>query len=103
MHWRRQAVRHHSAGQQISQRRVQSLDVVQIFEYRLDHIMDDICIGLCGGDRRHLDRLQVGERGRVGVRDVGDTVLVNIDTARKLELYPPMLLLRYAEIVGIPK
>ncbi len=31
------------------------------------------------------------------------TVLVNIDTARQLELYPPMLLLRYAEIVGIPE
>ena len=28
------------------------------------------------------------------------TVLVNIDTARRLDLYPPMLLLRYAEIVG---
>jgi putative ABC transport system substrate-binding protein len=28
------------------------------------------------------------------------TVLVNIDTARQLDLYPPMLLLRYAEIVG---
>ena len=31
------------------------------------------------------------------------TVLVNIDTARELELYPPMLLLRYAEIVGGPQ
>jgi putative ABC transport system substrate-binding protein len=30
------------------------------------------------------------------------TVLVNIDTARRLDLYPPMLLLRYAEIVGVP-
>lgn len=28
------------------------------------------------------------------------SVLVNIDTARELELYPPMLLMRYAEIVG---
>ncbi len=28
------------------------------------------------------------------------TVLVNIDTAAALDLYPPMLLLRYAEIVG---
>jgi putative ABC transport system substrate-binding protein len=28
------------------------------------------------------------------------SVLVNIDTARRLDLYPPMLLLRYAEIVG---
>lgn len=28
------------------------------------------------------------------------SVLVNIDTARELELYPPMLLLRYAEMVG---
>jgi putative ABC transport system substrate-binding protein len=31
------------------------------------------------------------------------TVLVNIETARSLGLYPPLLLLRYAEIVGIPK
>ena len=28
------------------------------------------------------------------------TVLVNIETARSLELYPPMLLLRYAEVVA---
>jgi putative ABC transport system substrate-binding protein len=28
------------------------------------------------------------------------SVLVNMDTARRLGLYPPMLLLRYAEIVG---
>jgi putative ABC transport system substrate-binding protein len=28
------------------------------------------------------------------------TVLVNIETAKQLKLYPPMLLLRYAEIVG---
>lgn len=31
------------------------------------------------------------------------TVLVNIETARSLGLYPPLLLLRYAEIVGIPE
>jgi putative ABC transport system substrate-binding protein len=31
------------------------------------------------------------------------TVLVNIETARALELYPPLLLLRYAEIVGAPE
>lgn len=31
------------------------------------------------------------------------TVLINIDTAAKLGLYPPMLLLRYAEIIGGPK
>jgi putative ABC transport system substrate-binding protein len=31
------------------------------------------------------------------------TVLVNIDTAAELDLYPPMLLLRYAEIIGGPK
>lgn len=30
------------------------------------------------------------------------TVLINIDTAAKLSLYPPMLLLRYAEIIGGP-
>lgn len=30
------------------------------------------------------------------------TVLINIDTAAKLDLYPPMLLLRYAEIIGGP-
>ncbi len=30
------------------------------------------------------------------------TVLINIDTAAKLDLYPPMLLLRYAEITGDP-
>jgi hypothetical protein len=28
------------------------------------------------------------------------TVLVNMETAHELRLYPPMLLLRYAEIVG---
>ncbi len=28
------------------------------------------------------------------------SVLANIDTARRLDLYPPILLLRYAEIVG---
>lgn len=31
------------------------------------------------------------------------TVLINIDTAAKLSLYPPMLLLRYAEIIGGPQ
>ncbi|TDI52956.1 MAG: ABC transporter substrate-binding protein, partial [Acidobacteria bacterium] len=31
------------------------------------------------------------------------TVLINIDTAAKLGLYPPMLLLRYAEIIGGPQ
>jgi putative ABC transport system substrate-binding protein len=30
------------------------------------------------------------------------TVLINIDTAAKLDFYPPMLLLRYAEIIGGP-
>jgi putative ABC transport system substrate-binding protein len=30
------------------------------------------------------------------------TVLINIDTAAELDLYPPMLLLRYAEIIGGP-
>ena len=30
------------------------------------------------------------------------TVLINIDTARRLGLYPPLLLLRYAEIVNGP-
>lgn len=30
------------------------------------------------------------------------TVLVNIDTAAELDMYPPMLLLRYAEIIGGP-
>jgi len=30
------------------------------------------------------------------------TVLINIDTARQIDLYPPMLLLRYAEIIGGP-
>jgi putative ABC transport system substrate-binding protein len=30
------------------------------------------------------------------------TVLINIDTAAKLDLYPPMLMLRYAEIIGGP-
>jgi putative ABC transport system substrate-binding protein len=29
------------------------------------------------------------------------TVLVNIDTAHRLQFYPPMLMLRYAEIVGV--
>jgi putative ABC transport system substrate-binding protein len=31
------------------------------------------------------------------------TVLINIDTAAQLDLYPPMLLLRYAEIIGGPR
>jgi putative ABC transport system substrate-binding protein len=30
------------------------------------------------------------------------TVFINIDTAARLDLYPPMLLLRYAEIIGGP-
>lgn len=31
------------------------------------------------------------------------TVLINIETARSLDLFPPLLLLRYAEVVGGPQ
>lgn len=50
-----------------------------------------------------------GERILAGGESPGDmevlglnrfTVLVNMETAHELRLYPPMLLLRYAEIVG---
>jgi putative ABC transport system substrate-binding protein len=54
---------------------------------------------------RQVERILVDEETPGDLDVVGldrFTVLINIDTAAKLDLYPPMLLLRYAEIVGGP-
>lgn len=30
------------------------------------------------------------------------SLLINMDTARRLDIYPPMLLLNVAEVIGVP-
>lgn len=51
-------------------------------------------------ERILIEREVPGELEVVGLNRF--TMLVNIDTAAKLDLYQPLLLLRHAEIVGGP-
>jgi len=51
-------------------------------------------------ERILVDGETAGDLAVVGLNRF--TVLINIDTAANLGLYPPMLLLRYAEIIGGP-